>query len=305
MSTPVTQCFCIWSDLLGFGRAFENGRWNFDNKEAFRNIARLRMLEKVLWTSNDPSREVALVLNDGMARVYDLDGLEGESNQFLMWLHSSIRNHWIVNALDRQHGSPGLRSVLSFGERIKTWRGNRTWGDHIIIAGSKEVRRLADKKVCIYSPEEFQLNLAFSKAYLLESLGAKHGLSGPNLYLDVCALGAIRQYLTSSKFLRVVDIEDEADRAQGGPSVDPVSYRVEETRGSSLYRYEIFRAHDEHEVQLLAIEFFGEPIIISHRGIDTSLWRVKRYQPLDEKEPFYFDFEDYRFVAPKSDYVAG
>lgn len=302
MTIPVIECFCMWSDLLGFGNAFQDGKWSFQNDIAVKNVARLQRLENSLYTSNDPSKEVAMVLNDGLARVYDLPEPDDESNQFLWWLHSAISNHWIVNADDQQLGNPGLRSVLTFGERVRTWRGNKSWGDHFI--GSTEMKLVADKKICIYSPEEFQLNLAFSKAYIIESLGKKGNLAGSALYIDTEALEAIQHYLTSQprNLLCFDEVKEISDGALLSFAMNPVSYRIDKTHSNNTYRYEIFRIATERNqpVQVMAIEFLPESIAISHRGIETSLWRVKRYQPIDEAEPFYFDFDDFRFQPPKT-----
>jgi hypothetical protein len=145
-----------------------------------KNIDRLRRLEHSLHRSNDPRKEVAFVLNDGLARVYDLPRIGIESFEFLFWFHFAISNHWIVNAADMQYGSPGMRSVLTFGERIGSWRGNTIYGDHFL--GDTRSKKIADQKICIYSSDEFQLNLAFSKAYIIETEGSKAGLSGPLRY---------------------------------------------------------------------------------------------------------------------------
>lgn len=303
MTVPVIECFCMWSDLLGFGNAFQEGNWSFQNDIAEKNIARLQRLESSLYTSNDPSKEVALVLNDGLARIYDLPKLESESSQFLWWLHLAIANHWLVNANDQQFGNPGLRSVLTFGERVRTWRGSKSWGDHHLI-GSSEMKLFANKKICIYSPEEFQLNLAFSKAYIIDSLGKKGGLAGPGLYVDVEALVAIENFLTSQPHNRLClgGIEKISSGALLNFSMNSVSYRIEKTLTNNAYRYEIFCGTIEcgQQHQVMAVEFLPEPIAITYRGIDTSMWRVKRYQPIDEEESFYFDFEDFRFQSPET-----
>lgn len=287
----------MWSDLLGFGNAFQDAGWSFQNDTALKNISRLQRLENSLCTSNDPSKEVALVLNDGLARVYDLPDPDDESNQFLWWLHSAISNHWIVNASDQETGNPGLRSVLTFGDRVRTWRGNKSWGDHFI--GSTAMKSIADRKICIYSPEEFQLNLAFSKAYIIESLGKKGGLAGSALYIDSEALLAIERYLTSQprNLLCFAEAKKIPNGALVSFAMNAVSYRIEKTHSHNAYRYEIFRGATEcgQGVQVMALEFLPEPTAISHRGINTLLWCVKRYQPIDEEESFYFDFSDFRF----------
>lgn len=283
----------MWTDLLAFGQAFEDAGWTFDSEYAWRNVERLRLLESSLHQSNDPYKEVALVLNDGLARVYDLPDRADESSQFLWWLHSAISNHWLVNARDIERGNPGGRSVLTFGERISTWKEHRTMGEQILATG--DVKKWADKQIAVYSPEEFQLNLAFSKAYLLDSFGSKHGLNGPAMYIDSLALSAIDAYLTSQgrhtgRVFRPVE--------GAGPPVDEfvltdVWYRIDRTVIGDAMRFEIFKVSGNQDVQLMAIEFDALPVAVSHRGINAELFRVRRFNPLDEKLPFYFDFNAY------------
>lgn len=311
MDIPIIKCFCMWSDLLGFGSAFEKGKWTFKSQDALRNVARLQLLADSLYRSNDPFKEIALVLNDGLARVYDIQKPRDE-NQFIWWLHSAIANHWFVNAVDSQYGNPGIRSVLSFGERVRIWKGNVTMGK--LVLGNSEFKRSADKKIIIYSPEEFQLNIAFSKAYIIESLGSKYGLTGPCLFVDNEALDAIESCITTDKknileFQEVVEVTEFPESAQSIPSMAQINFRVDRQFRDGIFRYEIFRELSEkeilfrklseREIQLIAIEFYEEPILISHHGINTTLWRVKRYNPIDEEDPFYFDFEDYHFRPPK------
>lgn len=309
----------MWSDLLGFGSAFEKGKWTFESQDALRNVSRLQLLSNSFYVSNFPFKEIAFVINDGLARVFDFPKPEYDANALLWWLSSTISNHWIVNAHDSEYGNPGMRSVLCFGERVQTWRGNTTLGD--LVLGNTKFKRTADKKIIIYSPEEFQLNLAFTKAYILESLGSKHGLTGPCLFFDNDVLDAIENYLTFGKrnLLEIDEIEvvtelpepfESSTPESSTPLMVQVKFRVKREVNHGIFRYEIFRElsdeelrirnRSEREIQVMAIEFNKEPIVISHRGIIASLWRVIRFNPIDEEVPFYFDFEDYSFRPPET-----
>lgn len=289
MSSEIIRCFCIWSDLLGFGQAFEDGNWSFQTEHAAKNIARLRLLENSLHRSNDPVNEVSLVLNDALARVYDFPQPYDETNAFVWWLHSAISNHWYVNTVDLQRGNPGIRSVLTVGERVKTWRQNMTVGEQVIATG--KTKALADKIIAIYSPEEFQLNLAFSKAYMFGSLGSKHGLKGPSMFIDAEVLDAIESLLVGGErnllvLKRVSETDDEViDELQ----TVSVEYRIRRLETEGIMEFEILRSRNGCDFQLLSIEFDAEPVKIAARGLQANLFRVRRFNPIDEPKPFYFN----------------
>lgn len=294
-SEDAVPCFCIWSDLLGFGAAFQEGGWSFDSEASQQNIQRLRSLKNSFYTSNDPRKEVAVLLNDGLARTYDLPCSDTDATGFLWWLHSALSNHWIVNANDSERGWPGMRSVLAFGERVASWPDQKTWGDHFI--GNTNLKLQADQKICIYSPVEFQLNLAFSKAYLIESYGARAGLCGAGLFIDSEALDAIECFLTGGSF-KYLQPAETIELPNGGilnfDEIE-VGYAVRRKNADGLFRFEIVRCIRQQEVLIVAIEFEIEPIYFSERGLNTKLFRVKRFKPIDEAEPFYFDFDSYAF----------
>lgn len=285
----------MWSDLLGFGSAFKDGLWSFNNESTKKNIDRLRRLEHSLHRSNDPRKEVAFVLNDGLARVYDLPIIGIDSLEFLWWFHFTVSNHWIANAADMQYGSPGMRSVLTFGERIGSWRGHTTYGDHFL--GNTKLKKIADQKICIYSPDEFQLNLAFSKAYLIETAGSKAGLSGPALFIDLLALDAIKNYFEGKEFdfLKPLDAIDHGEYGKLPFSHIKVSYDISLIQSDKHIRFEIKRLQEKQLVNLLALEFEVEPIKFDKHGIYTELLKVRKYYPIDTDESFCFDFENYSF----------
>lgn len=299
MSVAVTECFCMWSDLLGFGNPFQEAQWTFRDERALENIQRLRDLSSCLYSSADPLREVALVLNDGLARIYDVPEEQADPQTFLRWLHSILTNHWQVNAIDHERGRPGLRSVLTFGERVTTWNGATTLHEMTQFSGPKPT---LENRVCIYSPNELQLNLAFSKAYTIESIGSQGGLSGPALFVDETALKAIAQILTARP-MKTMAISGATTNIQvsGGAFLDEVVVKFDVMRRTigDLFLFEIHQviAGTPAPDALMTLEFESTPISVDKRGIVTNVWKVRRYQPIDEAKPFYFDFNDYQFVT--------
>lgn len=294
-SEDIVQCFCIWSDLLGFGDAFREGNWSFEKEPARRNIERLRNLESCLYRSNDPRKEVALVLNDGLARVYDLPDSDQQVGELLWWLHSALSNHWFVNANDAQRDWPGMRSVISYGERIASLPNQTTWGDHFM--GDSPLKRLADNRVCIYSPREFQMNLAFSKAYIIESYGSKAGLVGAGLFIDACALDAMQKIINACS-VESIGWELTTDSPSAERSIlhrSSVTYTANRKTNDDFVRFEVSSSYNQLTEIAIAIDFDKEPIKFNECGINTLLFEVKRYKPLDEKAPFHFDFSNYTF----------
>lgn len=286
MGHTITECFCMWSDLLGFGEAFQEGNWTFAHPATLRNAERLRDLTTCFYTSADPLHEVALVLNDGLARVYDMPADRADPQLFLRWFHTILFNHWHVNTIDHEAGRPGLRSVLTFGERMITWRGPTTLHERLQYSGP---RPKLDDRICIYSPDEFQLNLAFSKAYLIEGLGSRAGLVGPALFIDEEALDKIECTLTSQPKEIVAWSGFEA-------YVSPVTYEITRSVQGDVFVFEIVQSMPGRaRTGSFTIEFEAAPFPVETRGIKTRVWKVRRYQPIDEEKPFFFDFTVYRW----------
>ena len=154
----IVKTFCVWSDLLGFSTPFADGNWSFNNDQSRRNIARLSNVWQVAHSASSPLDEVALFLNDGIARVHDFEPELETPGDILHWFDQMFRYHGTISAVDRQNGFPGIRTVLCFGERVKIGKSTIPASDY--IAGSSEFRERHRERICVYSPVEFQLNLA-------------------------------------------------------------------------------------------------------------------------------------------------
>ncbi len=300
MNVAVTECFCMWSDLLGFGNPFQEAQWTFRDERSLENVQRLRNLARCLYSSADPLREVALVLNDGLARVYDVPEEHTDSRSLLRWLHSIFVNHWQVNTIDHERGQPGLRSVLTFGERVTTWNGATTLHEMIHFSGPAPT---LENRMCIYSPNELQLNLAFSKAYAIESIGSQGGLGGPALFVDEKALQAIAQILTARP-MPIAHVSNGTNELQVSSGVSPskiFTFEVIRREHGNLHVFEVYQKIAETPASdaVITIEFERTPIPIDKRGIVTNVWKMCRYQPIDEIKPFYFDFNDYKWGESK------
>lgn len=176
----IIENFCIWEDLLGYGRPFYLNDWNLNNEMAQVNIRRIKNLEKYLKTVPIPFAEKILFLNDGLIRNVDIHKKEVYVEIYLMWLEYTIEMFREINIADKQQGFYGIRGVLTFGYR--TQYTNEVTKLNDLVSSN----RTSDEDIVIYSPNEFQMNTAFSKAYIMEGAGKAKGLAGPNLFIDLC-----------------------------------------------------------------------------------------------------------------------
>jgi hypothetical protein len=274
----VIDCFCIWSDLLGFGRSFELGGWSLSSEEVQRTAKRVSVIEDLLFRSNSPLEEFVLILNDGLARNYDFPPITaGHMTGAFLWLHSALINHWQINAIERQDGNPGMRSVLCVGQRMELREPGRLALSQMLVAEERK-DEFCDRTI-VYSPSQFQMNLAFSKAYLIESLGSKGGLTGPGLFIEEDALLGLIGICACEQI----------------PGSSRLLYKNEFTQSRDCQVFSIRGEVNSSREFRLEIKFDPNPVEVQHRGIITKMWRVAQYNPPDEDESFWFDFGSYLF----------
>ena len=124
------------------------------------------------------------------------------------------------------------------------------------------------------------MNLAFSKAYLLEGLGAKAGLAGPNFFIEDKLFHDLVRICTNEQVVML------------GGKLDYDATTVNTDHG---YAFTILGEAGGKRVLRLAIELDAKVIEVSHRGIAAKLHKVTRFQPMDENDSFWFDFCGYNF----------
>ncbi|MDH4235050.1 MAG: hypothetical protein OEV15_07950, partial [Gallionella sp.] len=243
---------------------------------------RMSAIEKLLFRSNAPTQEYVLLLNDGVARNFDCPHPKsGYLSGVLHWLQSTLTNHWQINAHEQQNGNPGMRSVLCTGQRMNIREATRTSLSQVIAP--QPIAEFLARDISVYSPRQFQMNLAFSKAYLLESLGSKIGLGGPNFFIEDQFLSAL---------VKICESEDIFIRG------DKLVYRTSTIKSDGRETFLIQGEVAGNVVIRLAIELDEKEIQVNHRGIVTKLFRVARFQPMDENDNFWFDFCNYEFEPP-------
>ena len=274
MTTPTTDCFCCWSDFLGFGDSFEKGGWTFASEVCQENIHRL----KSIWESyHDPSSapdDVALFLNDGMARVFDITEQTRDPKRILRWLVFACIYHMASSRTDGANGFAGARGVLSYGERVLLGEETKSLSDYLI--GTADAKGQFSRRVCVYSPKEFQLNLAFSRAYIIESSGKSAGLEHPSLYVDAAALNALEALVNNAAF---EDLEGQDFDSSGIPNrIVPLKrlYKVERYRDqNALRKFSVSPSIGNGFRPFVELTFAVPGIPFSKRGIVTTLHRLE------------------------------
>jgi hypothetical protein len=219
-------------------------------------------------------QEYVFLLNDGIARNMDHPAYApGSMHGVLRWLQSLLINHWQINATEREWNLPGMRSVLCSGQRMSLRSSTKSSLADMIAPGP-----LADAlslDMAVYSPRQFQMNLAFSKAYILEGRGSEICLIGPNIFIEDKFFDDLSTMSASSEW-SVFDGRSNLKEKDAG--VD------------AKFTFKMADNSIENKVTRLVLELDANTIFVRHRGIHTALHKVTRFQPMDENDEFWFDF---------------
>ena len=114
-SIRIARNFCLWQDLLGYGRPFRENNWKMEG-EAIENLYRLRYIQEKV-DIYEPHLEKVFALNDGVARILDIPS--NNVHNIIGWLQYVINDFYLLNTEDTKRGYPGIRGVISFGERAE------------------------------------------------------------------------------------------------------------------------------------------------------------------------------------------
>ena len=169
----ITECICCWFDLLGFGKPFIDSNWNLNNDLCKKQLQRIKDLSYNLSGFYALDKGKSLTLNDGAIFNYDIVTPKKDLiKEMVFFIDDLINDYETVNYKDVQKGHPGARGIITFGHRY-----NYGYADTTVAVSSNDN--------ISYHPKEFQMNTAFSKAYLMESAGSKFGISGNHLFLII------------------------------------------------------------------------------------------------------------------------
>lgn len=280
----IIDTFCLWCDLLGYGSPFINTNWNLHSEEARKNFQRVTKLQYLFRSIGFYPIEKSLILNDGFIRSVDVVDFPQGIQGYIYWLNSILDNFNVLNSVDQEGGFPGVRGVLTYGQRFEYMNDSVTAGD--IVQTSPERKKKYEKLTLIYSPKEFQMNTAFSKAYIIENSGSRAGIYGSNLYIDYMFLNEFKELIENSKTSKYLRIDSDPGYDDQGNEIFeiPVSFKVRMFEDTEYFHYEILHYLESTNETLVKIWFEKQPVEYSDKGINTKLYRVIKYKPYDEED---------------------
>lgn len=229
--TSIIKNICCWYDLLGYGAPFFKASWNLTDPSCEKNLERVMRIGAWGWGYLSSSYGPKLLLNDGVAACIDLHDDERSVCRALNYLEAMIADYECLRRIDLREGNPGIRGVISCGDRFEY-----DYADTTVT--------VSPKTITFYHPKEFQMNTAFSKAFIIEESGSKAGVAGSNLYIDSAVFELINSFLT--KFEGSVEIIKNEN----------------EIVAKILY-----------EMWYATLHFDKETVIYKNKGINTELFR--------------------------------
>lgn len=167
----IIPCLCSWFDLLGYGKPFVDSKWDLSDEKCYNNFRRIKQVSDIFtsgWATHPVG--VRLSINDGYACTVDIGEDAKEVADTYTFLEGALQDFLAISEIEKRGGDPGVRGVITIGERF-----SHAWGNEAQISSGKIVS---------YFPSEFQMNTSFSKATIMEESGSRAGIIGSNLYID-------------------------------------------------------------------------------------------------------------------------
>lgn len=258
IQASIMEGFCFWSDLLGFGNIFFENGWKLSDAQKEEVSSRLHRAHSELLRYSLPLTEASLIINDGLVKTIPIHP----------WLHGdiiglSLRNcietHMAINRTENAHGYPGARSVLSFGESIRYFTPEVKVDDYVLNYTKKnpddlsETAKISGNPTVVYNPVPFQMNMGFSKAYILDNLGSKSGVSGNSFFIDEDVLGFSRRFAAENN---IKFIQETIEGQEG--------FYLKKRENYSHWGFT-----------------WSEEITISHKNWNTKVFRISAFYPPD------------------------
>ena len=269
------NCFCMWSDLLGFGELFQISNWNLNHRQKRKIYNRLKAAHSAaLYYSSFNERN--LILNDGVAKVLQPQNRLMDPSRLStisVYIRSCVQLHMSISKEEHLHDYPGCRSVLSFGENIE-YLFDEIRLDDWVFNWSKKGKNVSNwageqgNPIVIYNPKELQMNTAFSKAFLLESGGKMIGLPGNHFYIDKSTIEGVAKYAKKESYeLSWKETSDE------------------------LFMFVVKEKKDINS-KIMGFCFDTPPIEPQMEKYKTTVYRLKKFYPHDENpDEFFFDLD--------------
>lgn len=268
LSTPparkVNVSLCCWTDLLGFSKPLIQSHWQPSDSVWEALYERITEAHACCYKNLNLIKEIVLTLNDGIVRCHPGEQL-GSLSELSMWFRDCVFTHNWINDRESYKNLPGARSVISCNPQLHFSHPEFRFRDFILNytkplgGGTNFPAEIADRPVVI-NPTQLQLNLAFSRAYMLDQAGKKYGIEGPHLYLDQAVMDFVMK---------------EAEKA-GDEVLDTTNdaWRLFAVRMKTPDYFHLGFLLDPN------------PIPISAPKIATTIWKVLAFCPWDEPQPF-------------------
>lgn len=241
--TQIIDCICCWYDLLGYGAPFADSQWDLHNEIAQKSIKRI--LQDAFPFSGMYSLQMGkrLHLNDGVISNHDIQiECEDPLNKVVSYLDAIVEDFNALNYFDQSYGYPGVRGVLTAGHRFAYENVNIT--------------EQVEGNIVAYHPKEFQMNTAFSKAYIVEESGSRAGIKGNWMYIDRVIFDLFNKY-SNQKY----------------------QYSWSEVQSTDKITIEIHR----NKQWLMSLDLDPEPIQYDQRGIQTVFYKlISKHSYIDE-----------------------
>lgn len=184
-SLDVFDSFCSFMDLGGYGNVLRASNWDLKKAQQQGLIEDLAYFFRMGAHSipSSTSEERILVLNDAIARTVDpAHGMD------MLAMTAYVRDLVITHCqilYGLRTRDLGIRTVLAGGQRIQyapheeprrsTQRNQEVDPNRIFWNPGDQV---------VFNPFHFQMNTAFSRAFLIENAGSDEGIQRNRIYLD-------------------------------------------------------------------------------------------------------------------------
>jgi hypothetical protein len=267
-SPTVTDSICCWTDLLGFGSALYGASWEPSDLLWKSIFDRITEAHRDCYRTLDLATEFVLTLNDGIVRCCNLVNID-HIDRLSMWFRQCILTHNRINEREQRLRLPGARTVMAHGKKLIHGPSSLTFEDFVINDtkrdpnGPSSFPRNVAERVVASNPEPLQLNLAFSKAYILERLGKESGIEGGHFYVDQSVLGAVMRFSQTTK----PHLPTPIDRKEEGSHL----FAIPRKHGKSFH---------------LGFRFQLPSISVNKPEIVTTVFRAAEFYPSDEPLPF-------------------
>ena len=258
------ETLCSWTDLLGFGGTIFSSGWKPSLEEIKFLYKRITAVQKAWSRSINSTSDFALTLNDGFVRCTLIEKL-GHLDLISLWLRASVFAHLDILREEKATGWPGCRTVVTHGLSLQHSVSELRFDDFIMTytkSDPNQISRVSEEignPLIFVNPLPLQLNLAFARAYLLDTGGSRIGLSGARLFIDQSFLDFIlgvaptleagcSPFWTEEKnhFLFAVPNVSTTNRYHLGLELEkpPIEIKTPEL-STTVYTLRAFYPHDE------------------------------------------------------------